>query len=69
MMSDPGLPYGVKEVSGIGVKRISVGSVFAQLAYGSLIAAAQEIANQGSFEFTRKAISYQELETYFTQVD
>ncbi len=66
MMMDPGLPYGVKELSGIGVKRVSVGSAFAQLAYGSLIAAAQEIANQGSFDFIKRAIDHEELETYFT---
>ena len=66
MMMEPGLPYGVNELSEIGVKRISVGSAFAQLAYGSLIGAAQEIANQGSFQFIRKTIDYKELETFFT---
>ena len=66
MMMEPGLPYGVNELSEIGVKRISVGPAFAQLAYGSLIAAAQEIANQGSFQFTGKTIDYKELETFFT---
>jgi 2-methylisocitrate lyase-like PEP mutase family enzyme len=65
MMMEPGLPYGVDKLSGIGVKRISVGSAFAQLAYGSLIAAAQEIANQGSFQFIKKAIDHKELETFF----
>jgi len=40
MMMEPGLPYGVNEFSETGVKRISVGSAFAQLAYGSLIGAA-----------------------------
>jgi 2-methylisocitrate lyase-like PEP mutase family enzyme len=66
LMMDPGLRYGVKELSGIGVKRISVGPAFAQLAYGSLIAAAQEITSQGSFEFIEETIGYDELETYFT---
>ena len=66
MMMEPGLPYGVNELSEIGVKRISVGSAFAQLAYGSLIGAAQEIANRGSFQFIRKTIDYKELETFFT---
>jgi 2-methylisocitrate lyase-like PEP mutase family enzyme len=66
MMMHPGLPYGLKELSSIGVKRVSTGSAFAQLAYGSLIAAAQEISNPGSFEFIQKAIDYEELETYFT---
>ena len=65
MMMDPGLPYGMKELSRIGVKRVSVGPAFAQLAYGSVIAAAREIADQGSFEFLNRAIDYKELETYF----
>jgi 2-methylisocitrate lyase-like PEP mutase family enzyme len=65
MMMEPGLPYGVNELSEIGVKHISVGSAFAQLAYGSLIGAAQEIAQQGSFQFIKKAIDYKELETFF----
>lgn len=65
IMSTPGLPYGVKELSEIGVKRISVGSAFAQLAYGSLITAAREIAHKGSFGFTKDAIDYQELEAFF----
>ena len=66
MMMDPGLPYGMKELSSIGVKRVSVGSAFAQLAYGSVITAAREIADQGSFEFVNRAIDYEELETYFS---
>jgi hypothetical protein len=58
-------PGGVNELSEIGGKRISVGSAFAQLAYGSLIGVAQEIAQQGSFQFIKKAIDYKELETFF----
>ncbi len=65
VMSTPGLPFGVEELSEIGVKRISVGSALAQLAYGSAIAAAREIAQQGSFGFTKDVIDYQELEAFF----
>ena len=65
MMMTPGLPYGVKELAEIGVKRISTGPAFAQLAYGSLISAAQEIAKQGSFGFMQNTINFEELETYF----
>ena len=66
LMLERELPYGVEELSEIGVKRISVGAAFAQLAYGSMIASAQEIANQGNFRYTREMISYEEIETFFT---
>ena len=66
LMLERELPYGVEELSEIGVKRISVGAAFAQLAYGSMIASAQEIANQGNFRYTREMISYDEIETFFT---
>lgn len=65
IMSTPGLTFGVKDLADVGVKRISIGSAFAQVAYGSLISAAQEIAKSGSFEFTKNAIDYVELEAFF----
>jgi len=66
IMSTPSLPFGVKELAEIGVKRISIGSAFAQLAYGKLIEAAKEMATQGTFTFTRDVVDYQELEALFT---
>lgn len=65
IMSKPGLTFGIDDLANVGVKRISIGSAFAQVAYGSLIAAAQEIAKSGSFEFTKDAIDYVELEAFF----
>ena len=65
LMMDTALTYGIKELASIGVKRVSVGSVFTQLAYGSMIEAAQEIVNQGSFGFIQEALGYEELERYF----
>jgi len=65
IMSTPGLTFGVSELADVGVKRISIGSAFAQVAYGSLIASAREIAKSGSFEFTKDAIDYVELEAFF----
>lgn len=66
IMSTPGLPFGVKELTDIGVKRISIGSAFAQLAYGRLIEAAKEMATHGTFAFTRDVTDYQEIEAFFT---
>ncbi len=65
IMSTPGLRFGIDDLADVGVKRISIGSAFAQVAYGSLIAAAQEIATRGSFEFTKDAVDYVELESFF----
>ncbi len=66
IMSTPGLPFGVEELMDIGVKRISIGSAFAQLAYGKLIEAAKEMAIHGTFAFAKDVIDYQELEAFFT---
>ncbi|MGI9412905.1 MAG: isocitrate lyase/PEP mutase family protein, partial [Hyphomicrobiales bacterium] len=68
IMDTPGATFGVDELSAAGVKRISVGSAFAQLAYGSLVSAAREIAQNGSFDFTKTAMDYFELAALFTPV-
>ncbi len=65
LMSTPDLAFGVSDLADVGVKRISIGSAFAQVAYGSLIKAAREIAENGSFKFTKDAIDYVELEAFF----
>ena len=57
--------YRIDELAEAGVKRISVGSAFAQLAYGSLVTAAREISRNGSFDFTRNAMDYFELDAIF----
>jgi len=67
IMSTPGLAYGVEDLVNAGAKRISVGSSLAQLAYGSLVTAAREMAENGSFRFTKKAIDYVELEAFFAR--
>lgn len=65
IMDTPGATFSINELATAGVKRISVGSALAQLAYGSLVAAAQEIAASGSFDFTKNAIDYAELDAIF----
>lgn len=68
IMSDPGLSFGVRELADAGVKRISIGSSFAQLAYGKLISAAKEIADNGTFKYTEEAVDWQELESLFPEI-
>ena len=61
----PGKPFSVAEIAETGVKRISIGTVFACLAYGSLIEAAQEIQTSGTFGFVEEGFDYDTLEAYF----
>ena len=55
----------LEQLTAAGVKRISVGATLVRLAYGSLIAAAREMAEHGSFGFADDAIDYAELEAFF----
>lgn len=69
VMGLPGTVFGVAELAGVGVKRISVGSALARLAYGKLVEAAREMASQGTFGFAEEAMGFAELEDHFTQGD
>lgn len=65
VMGMPGATFTIDELAEVGVKRISVGSAFARLAYGSLVDAANEISQNGSFAFSDKAIGFADLEAHF----
>lgn len=62
VMGMPGATFTVAELSDAGVKRISVGSAFARLAYGTFIKAAREITGQGSFTYSDDAMGFAEIE-------
>ena len=49
--SGPGIP----ELAGAGVRRVSVGSQFAYVAYGAAVQAARELRDQGSYGFAALA--------------
>ncbi len=51
----------VAELAGLGVRRISVGGALARAALGGLLAAAREIADQGTFTALGHAVSYAEI--------
>jgi 2-methylisocitrate lyase-like PEP mutase family enzyme len=51
----------VAELSAIGVKRVSVGSALARAALGAFLRAARELAESGTFAFTRDAASFAEI--------
>lgn len=65
VMGLPGTTFGVAELAEAGVKRISVGSALARLAYGAVVAAAEEMAQQGTFRFSDNAIGFKALEDIF----
>jgi len=65
VVSNPELTFGLSDLKRVGVRRISLGSSMAQLAYGAVIDAIREFAECGSLDFTAKAIDWQTLESFF----
>jgi 2-methylisocitrate lyase-like PEP mutase family enzyme len=66
VMGMPGATFGVAELAAAGVTRISVGSALARVAFGAFVKAAREMADHGSFHFSKDAIGFAELEGFFT---
>lgn len=61
----PGIAFTLDELSGVGVKRVSVGSSLARLAYGSFIRAARQIRESGNFSLAEGAMGFAEIEGFF----
>jgi 2-methylisocitrate lyase-like PEP mutase family enzyme len=55
-----GLTLSVAELSACGVRRISLGSLLCRDAFGSMLRAAREIRDQGTFSFVDSALPYGE---------
>ncbi|MFI4979066.1 MAG: isocitrate lyase/phosphoenolpyruvate mutase family protein, partial [Nevskiales bacterium] len=55
----------VAELADLGVRRISVGGALARSAWGGFMRAAQEIAQQGSFNALGEAASGAALDKFF----
>jgi 2-methylisocitrate lyase-like PEP mutase family enzyme len=55
----------VSQLSDLGVRRISVGSALARVAWGAFVRAAQSISETGTFEAFDDAISFGELNGLF----
>jgi 2-methylisocitrate lyase-like PEP mutase family enzyme len=64
-----GATFGMEELAEAGVKRISVGSAFARVAFGAFVNAAREVKEQGSFTFSDTAIGFAELDGFFRESD
>ena len=65
IMGLPGANFSLTDLSNAGVKRISVGSCLARVAYGGLIRAANEMSAEGTFAFAEHAAGFSEIEGHF----
>ena len=61
--------YSVEQLSGVGVKRISVGGSFARAALGGLQRAAQEVLQHGSFDYANEAMPGAEIAAVMKPAD
>ena len=61
VMGMAGATHSVEQLSAAGVKRISVGSALARMAFGAFVEAAQETRDQGSFAWSDRAIGFDYL--------
>jgi 2-methylisocitrate lyase-like PEP mutase family enzyme len=55
----------VAEVAALGVRRISVGGTLARVAWGAVMRAAKQIANEGRFDAFAEAASHPETNGFF----
>jgi len=62
----PGSGLTVASLAAAGVRRISLGSALARTAYGSVLAAAREIAAAGTFTFSDQAASFDQLNAFMS---
>lgn len=58
--------FSVDELAGLGVKRISLGSTLARVAYGSYLRAAEEIRQKGTFTFAAGTVTYATINQLFS---
>jgi 2-methylisocitrate lyase-like PEP mutase family enzyme len=65
LMGLKGIPLNLAALSGIGVKRVSVGGALARTALGAFLRAAREMSERGSFTFTEEAAGSDEISAMF----
>jgi 2-methylisocitrate lyase-like PEP mutase family enzyme len=66
VMGLQGAHLSLEELSGVGVKRVSVGSALSRAALGAFLRAGREMREQGTFTFASEAISYRDLSLMFS---
>ncbi|HET7114157.1 MAG TPA: isocitrate lyase/phosphoenolpyruvate mutase family protein [Pyrinomonadaceae bacterium] len=69
LASRPDQTFTVARLADLGVRRISVGSALARVAWGAFMRAAQSIATTGSFESLGEGAAFTDLITVFQKRD
>jgi 2-methylisocitrate lyase-like PEP mutase family enzyme len=59
--------FSLDDLAKLGVKRVSLGSTLARVAYGDFLRAAEEIIKKGSFGFAGGAVSYATINGLFVK--
>jgi len=62
IMGLPGVTFTLPELADAGVKRVSVGSALARLAYGACLRAAEQIGREGNFAALSDAAGFTDIE-------
>lgn len=65
LMALAGVRFNLDELSGLGVKRVSVGSALSRVALGGFLRAAREMKEHGTFSFAEEAVPYKDLSEMF----
>jgi 2-methylisocitrate lyase-like PEP mutase family enzyme len=65
LMGLQGVQLSLKDLSAIGVKRISVGSALCRTALGAFLRAAREMHDRGTFTFAKDAVNPREISAIF----
>jgi 2-methylisocitrate lyase-like PEP mutase family enzyme len=60
-----GVTFTLAELGELGVKRVSIGSALSRAAMGTVMAAAKEMKERGTFTFAKKAAGLKELNQLF----
>lgn len=67
LMSKPNSSLTVSRLAKLGVRRISVGSALARVAWGGFVRAAKQLAEEGSFDAFGNAATFKELDEVFNR--
>ena len=67
LMSAPNEKLSVRHLIDLGVRRISVGSALARVAWGAFIRAAESIATTGTFDSLRDAVPFAKINEVFSK--
>jgi 2-methylisocitrate lyase-like PEP mutase family enzyme len=65
LMGLAGVSLSLAELSDIGVRRVSVGSVLSRVALGAFLRAAREMRDHGTFTFGDETVSFRDISAMF----